>query len=637
MKKQVRFISTILSKLFLPLLLFFITLVLIDGAEHKYISPFIIISDLVLIIAPCAVIFFIKEKLHTDDQKVTTHSTYGMYINYFITILVTSIVALQSLYLPLIQNIVVMIITILCTIIIVHIMQHPLTRYHKLTLAAVCILMAGVLLSSINLNNGFMIYDFWNHYNNSKFFAINGILDFHLFSYASFYVLLGSILNLAGTNIIVAQWLYGIGVSLIFIFGSYSFYYIGKKLDHPKFGILSAILFILLPATSSGGLSFFIPNTISLMFWPLLFFFGIQKKSWQNIILFILTCLVILLYHPWDLVLLLPIFIIWKMSIRNKVHWYPLWIFGFGILILAVEIILYVFLPEQFFALNSLLPGFIGIYNDTISSISSISNYNPQILFVLKNIPLVPFALLGTITIVIDYIKQHRNKKFLKLTEFLISQSFLFIALLILAVLFPYNFRIVIFILFVSVPLAGYFIYLLLKKHWLLGGVISSVLIGVLVMQNTLIYSQLGKSEYSSKLESIGITEGVNKINYSSNVLTDPYSLTYILAFSNHFNTHSNPNHENEYLDIFASSNWSNEQIAYLKNWDIEYIAVTNRTIEWGRTGVPVTATNDYIESLDTFIATKEQIHKKLRDVFEVVYSNDDFALYRVDLSKIDP
>lgn len=629
MKPWLHFIGNILSKLFLPLTLFFLVLVLLDGAEHKYISPFVIISDLVIIIIFCALAFLIQEELQSNHPLIDVPRKYR-YVTYFICAVVAVIIAIQSLYLPAVQNSLVSITALACMVLVLNITQRPVHTYHKLALLGVCVLMASTVISIISVTNGFIIFDFWNHYNSSKSFALTGDIDFLLLSYHTFYILLGSILSIAGTNIIVAQWLYSIGIALLFGFGSYVFYYIGKKLHHPTFGVITAVFFILLPATHWGGLSFFIPNTISLVIWPLLFFFGLQKRTWQTIISFVLICAIILLYHPWDLVFLLPILVLWKMSIHNKARGYPLWICTAAVVILFVEIILYVFFPEQFFALNSFFPGFIGIYNDTISSITNEPNFNPQVLFSLINIPLVPFASLGAITVLIEYIKQRRQQKVQKLTEFLLSQTFIFIALLILAVLLVYNFRIVVFILFASIPLTSYFLYVIIKKHWVLGGMISSVLIGVLTMQNMLVYSQLGQTEYSSRLEGKGITEGIKNISTSSVILTDPYSITYILGFSSHFNTHSNPNHENEYFDIFASSSWSHEQLAYLKQWNIEYIAVTNRTVEWARTGVPTTATNEYVETLDSFLATKRQMRKKFRSVFEVVYSNDDFALYRV-------
>lgn len=630
MRHFFRSIGSVVSKLFLPLTLFFLVLILIDGAEHLYISPFIIISDITIVILVCALVFFIQEELLFDKNSMHI-PRYHSYVAYGASVCIALVVVIQTSYASSVERGIIGITTLAGMVLLFNIMKRELHTYHKLVTIAFCALVLGAVLSVMSLTNGFVIFDFWNHYNYTQAFALTGSMSFSFLSYDAFYVVLGSILNIAGVDIATGQLLYGIGVILLFCFGSYILYFIGKKLKHPKYGLLAAIFFVLLPATPWGGLGFFIPNSLSLIIWPLLFLFGIQKRTWQSITLFSLVVGIIILYHPWDLALLLPIFIIWKASLHSKIHGYVLWTFGIGTFLLCAETVLYIFFPEHFFSFNSLvLPNFVGIYNDVLSGINNGPNFGQEVLFVLKNIPTIPFAVIGSIAVIVEYIKQRRRQTVTKFTEFLIAQTFVFMGLMILAVFMTYNFRIVVFVLFASIPLVSYCVYALSKKHWLLGGMVGSLLIAILMTQNMFAYNQLGQTEYSSDMERIGIVESMPKINKRGVILTDPFSSTFIQAFSKNTNVHSNSNQEYRYLDIFADPVWTEVQIEYLKTWDIQYIVVTNRTVEWARTGVAITATNEYLESLSEFVATKKQIHGKLKKVFTVVYSNEDFAVYKV-------
>ncbi len=623
-------IIEIMRIMFIPLIIAYLLLVVTDGVNQDIISPFIIISDfsipLIFVAIGYGAHMYANKKVKTALSKKaqwTIHTSIASIIA-----IITWIALQDSLILY----------KIICALIIMvgslsaYIAQNKSQkRWAIISIVTVCILATALIISFIaQYEIGFISFDFWNHYNSSKVYSLTGVVGSLLLSYQSFYVLIGSILNLTNTSIANAQIVYTLSVAMVYLLGAYSMYYIGCNLGSRRYGIISAIIFALFPMTTWGGAGFFIPNTLSLIVWPLLFYFGMQKRSKRSIFLFILSGLVIFLYHPWDLGIILPAFIIWKVFLQKHVKGFILWFIVFSVGFISTEIILFIFAPDLFFSLHDWLPNFYGIYNNIISTINTQSSFNPQVLFTLKNIFITPLAIIGSLFVIIRYIQERNTGKLQPITKFLLAHVILLYLLLFLGFIFAYNFRIVVFVLFVCVPLAAYMLHQLSRRHIITGSMILGLSFSALLLHNVNVYTILNGSTYSSQSESQNIYAGLKQIDQEAIILTDPYSRTFLIALGARYRIHTNPDEENEYYQIFHEQDWTESQIKYIQTWDIKYIAITNRTVEWARTGKPTTAVTNYLSRIDSFISTKETLTDKLSGDLKAIYKSDEFSLYQI-------
>lgn len=630
MKLSLLYIHRIFGQLFPPLFIFYLTLLIVDGPKKDFISPLFILSHAIIPLLLLSLFYLTTRFKKSENPAVYSSSQWFVLItlNVFFTFLLLYRLEDRSFF-----DLIGIPIAVILTILVPHVLATWKSR--KVSALTSFFLILLILLSILPLTThetNFISFDFWNHFNSSKFFILTGYLKITPFSYSTFYALFAGILTFTNTSIETAVSGYFASVFFFLLIGTLIMILINSRL-HPNnklYAIIGALLFILIPSTPWGGPIYFIPNNISLLTWPLFFYFGVQIKKEKNLFLFLLCASIIFLYHPWDFVILVPSFVIWKLLVKKHYERWQIAAVMIGGLVLFVEMTLWIFSRELFLeGHTTLFPNFIGIYQSVKSEIATLSNFNPQVLFTLKSFPLIFLSILGSLLILIKTAPQLRSHALSPRENFLLSQVILLFVLFIFSTIFSYNFRLVSFALFVSAIVSTEFlIFLFLHNRFF--GTLTLTLIVILLLQNNIYHIKKITSEsiYLSQAELTGFSAGIEKIPSKVILLTDPHSGTFVSAVANNFYNHTDPNNENLYFDIFAKSEWSASQIEYLKKWDIQYLVITNRTVEWVRTGSPTTTTNSYIESLTEFKETKDRMRRKFEDKLKTIYDNDAVLIY---------
>ncbi len=465
------------------------------------------------------------------------------------------------------------------------------------------IIFITILISIICINK----QEFFNSWDGLTYFynAIK-ILENHQGIYLLFFPItiyfsgiIAITLSIIGDSLIVMSTYYYFLMFILNIMGVLIYYYVGSKITNNKFyGILLSSLYLTIRSHEIWlGPIYPLPSTITFLFLPLLMYYLTNPRMNNNFFKGIIIIFTFFVIHPWELIFIIPIFLLFLFQNNKKLF--------YGLILIFLII---------FSILNKY----------TIDYLISMFNFNLYNINSLDLVLLIPTTILSFLSffiIINQWKKLNPFWKYLCLFE---------ISFLIIFIFLPNNSkRFILFFNQISIFLSLLFICKSFFNKKIKVIILFIILIlGIIgAVNNASLYSQRDiTSEY--ELEAF---ENLKETNPESYIISDPNTFKISRFISRKYGLDPNEEQLNKIRIIFQTSDWDMQQKEFLcisyedffgYSHKIEFIVISSRTTDW--------IINKHLSYSPVYNWYELPSEKKFLKELDIYYSNEYVHIYRI-------